>query len=86
MIAPAACAPSIDVGSAEDMLNQLATEHAPSCTDAPWRMLGLSFAGWNVLASALLFLLGAASALIAWRDAYGTRIRAAVRPLSQAAE
>ena len=66
---PASCAPTVGVGSAEDMLNQLATEHAPSCTDAPWRMLGLSFAGWNVLASALLFLLGAASARIAWRDA-----------------
>jgi disulfide bond formation protein DsbB len=66
---PASCAPTVDVGSAVDMLNQLTTEHAPSCTDAPWRMLGLSFAGWNVLASALLFLLGAVSTRIAWRDA-----------------
>jgi disulfide bond formation protein DsbB len=66
---PASCAPTIGVGSAEDMLNQLTTQHAPSCTDAPWRMLGLSFAGWNVLVSALLFLLGAAAARIAWRDA-----------------
>jgi disulfide bond formation protein DsbB len=65
---PAACAPTVGVESAADMLNQLATEHAPSCTDAPWRLLGLSFAGWNVLASALLFLLGLAAARIAWRN------------------
>ena len=51
---PAACAPSVGVNSAADMLNQLENERAPSCTDAPWRMLGLSFAGWNVFASALL--------------------------------
>jgi disulfide bond formation protein DsbB len=66
---PASCAPTVGVGSAEDMLNQLTTEHAPSCTDAPWRMFGLSFAGWNVLASALLLLLGVAAARMALRDA-----------------
>lgn len=51
---PASCAPSISIGSAADMLNQLETTTAPSCTDAVWRFLGLSFAGWNVLVSALL--------------------------------
>ena len=50
---PAACAPSVGVNSAADMLNQL-TMHAPSCTDATWRLLGLSFAGWNAIISALL--------------------------------
>ena len=57
---PASCAPSIGVDSAADMLNQLENAHAPSCTDAPWRILGLSFAGWNVLVSALLVVLGVA--------------------------
>jgi disulfide bond formation protein DsbB len=66
---PASCAPTVGVGSAADMLNQLTTEHAPSCTDAPWRMLGLSFAGWNVLASALLMVLGAVAARMTWRGA-----------------
>lgn len=51
---PASCAPSVGVGSAADMLNQLETQHAPSCTEAVWRFLGLSFAGWNFLVSALL--------------------------------
>lgn len=66
---PASCAPTVGVGSAADMLNQLTTERAPSCTDAPWRMLGLSFAGWNVLASVLLMVLGVAAARLAWRSA-----------------
>jgi disulfide bond formation protein DsbB len=66
---PASCAPTVGVGSAADMLNQLTTEHAPSCTDAPWRMFGLSFAGWNVLTSALLMVLGVVAARMAWRDA-----------------
>jgi disulfide bond formation protein DsbB len=54
---PAACAPSVGVNNAADMLNQL-TMHAPSCTEATWRLLGLSFAGWNTLISALLACLG----------------------------
>jgi disulfide bond formation protein DsbB len=63
---PAVCAPSVGVTSAADVLAQLA-EHPPSCTDAPWRMFGLSFAGWNVLASALLLVLSAIAARLAWR-------------------
>jgi disulfide bond formation protein DsbB len=66
---PATCAPTVGVNSAADMLNQLANAHAPSCTDAPWRMLGLSFAGWNALVSALLVVLGMLGARTAWRGA-----------------
>ena len=65
---PASCAPSVGVSSAADMLSQIENKHAPSCTDAPWRMFGLSFAGWNVLASALLFALSAAAGRMAWRN------------------
>jgi disulfide bond formation protein DsbB len=65
---PASCAPSIGVSSAADMLSQL-EQHAPSCTDAALRILGLSFAGWNALVSALLVVLGAAGARMAWRGA-----------------
>jgi disulfide bond formation protein DsbB len=60
---PAACAPTVEIGSAAEMLNQLETAHAPSCTEASWRLLGLSFAGWNLLVSALLV----AVALLGWR-------------------
>jgi disulfide bond formation protein DsbB len=65
---PAFCAPSVGVTSAADVLAQL-EEHPPSCTDAPWRMFGLSFAGWNVLVSALLLVLSAIAAKLAWRPA-----------------
>ncbi|THK35276.1 disulfide bond formation protein B [Ensifer sp. MPMI2T] len=42
---------SSDVG---DLLGDLDAKHAPSCTDAALRVLGLSFAGWNVIASLIL--------------------------------
>jgi disulfide bond formation protein DsbB len=66
---PASCTPSTGVTSAADMLNQLENTHAPSCTDATLRVLGLSFAGWNALVSALLVVLAALGARTAWRAA-----------------
>lgn len=53
---PATCATtatgvSSDVG---DLLGDLDSKHGPSCTDAALRVLGLSFAGWNVIASVIL--------------------------------
>ncbi|OAP43503.1 hypothetical protein AU381_08920 [Sinorhizobium glycinis] len=51
--------------SVGDLLGDLDAKHAPSCTDAALRILGLSFAGWNVIASlilAALALRGAAKA------------------------
>jgi disulfide bond formation protein DsbB len=64
---PAACAASAEPGSVADLLTQLETTHAPSCTEATWRFLRLSFAGWNVLLSALLAALGIYGARLAWR-------------------
>lgn len=37
-----------------DFLKQLEQTVTPSCTDASLRVLGLSFAGWNALVSAVL--------------------------------
>jgi len=53
---PATCATSAagvsnNVG---DLLGDLDSKHGPSCTDAALRVLGLSFAGWNVIASLIL--------------------------------
>jgi disulfide bond formation protein DsbB len=64
---PAACAPSVGVESATDMLTQLGTTRPPSCTDAAWRFLGLSFAGWNLLVSLLLAAGGLVATAAAWR-------------------
>ena len=38
-------------------MKQLQTTRIVACSEAAWRFLGLSLAGWNALASAGLFLL-----------------------------
>jgi disulfide bond formation protein DsbB len=38
-------------GKVGDFLNQLQNTRVVSCTEAAWRFLGLSLAGWNVLIS-----------------------------------
>jgi disulfide bond formation protein DsbB len=40
--------------STADLLNQLKNIHVVSCTEASWRFLFLSFAGWNAVASIVL--------------------------------
>lgn len=40
--------------NAGDLLGQLNSIKGPSCTDAALRVLGLSFAGWNVITSLIL--------------------------------
>ena len=40
--------------SAGDLLNALEGIRVVSCTEASWRFLGLSFAGWNAVISLIL--------------------------------
>ena len=42
--------------SAADLLKGLETTRVIRCDEAPWRFLGLSFAGWNVVISLLLWI------------------------------
>jgi len=51
---------SADTGN---FLQQLEQSVPPSCTDAALRIMGLSFAGWNAVASAIL-------AVLAFRTAF----------------
>lgn len=53
---PATCSTSASsmTQNAGDLLTELNTITGPSCTDAALRVLGLSFAGWNVIASLVL--------------------------------
>lgn len=52
---PASCGGAQGVSSSVgDLLGDLDSKHGPSCTDAALRVLGLSFAGWNVIASLIL--------------------------------
>ncbi|MFC3072330.1 disulfide bond formation protein B [Shinella pollutisoli] len=53
---PATCATTAQAVTqdAGDLLADLNAKHGPSCTEASLRVLGLSFAGWNVIASLIL--------------------------------
>jgi len=57
---PASCSTSVNAvtQNAGNLLDDLNTQHGPSCTDATLRVLGLSFAGWNVLCSLVLAAIG----------------------------
>lgn len=41
--------------SASDLLSSLAESRVVRCDEAPWTFAGLSFAGWNVVASLVAF-------------------------------
>lgn len=49
-------------GNVGDFLNQLENTRVVSCTEAAWRFLGLSLAGWNVLISLALAAFAARAA------------------------
>lgn len=53
---PATCSTTASsmTQNAGDLLGELNSIKGPSCTDAALRVLGLSFAGWNVIASLML--------------------------------
>jgi len=62
--APKTCAVgNVDVGfSAEDLLGSMSDKiKPPSCADAVWHFLGLSMAGWNMVASLFGAVLGVVS-------------------------
>lgn len=50
--------------TAANMLQALQSTRVVSCTEASWRMLGLSFAGWNAVASGGLAVLSLLSAFL----------------------
>ncbi len=49
-------APAPLAAGMQDFMKQLQTTRVVSCTEAAWRFLGLSLAGWNALASAGLLI------------------------------
>lgn len=53
---PTTCSTTVNAvtTNAGNLLDDLNTIKGPSCTDAAGRFLGLSFAGWNVIASVIL--------------------------------
>lgn len=55
--------------SAGNLLNDLQNIKVIKCDEAAWRFLGISFAGWNVVASALVMALAFAAGLTGLRRA-----------------
>ena len=67
--APAGCTgEAVDVMSVDFSRLDERTATA-SCLDAPWRMMGLSMAGWNVIVSVILSGVSFLAAGVAFRDA-----------------
>lgn len=69
-LGPADCggAGASAAGSMADFMNQLKSVRVVSCTEAAWRFLGLSMAGWNVLVSLLMAAVAAAGAISSFRE------------------
>ncbi|GBE43877.1 MAG TPA: disulfide bond formation protein B [Rhizobiales bacterium] len=62
---PEACSAGALAPLSGNLLEALETARAVSCSDAPWRLLGLSFAGWSAVISlglAMLSFLGVRNA------------------------
>ena len=60
----AATAGGMTITNAEDLLGQLDSVKPPACDTAAGRFLGLSFAGWNAVASVVLAGLAMRSAFL----------------------
>ncbi|WP_269585089.1 disulfide bond formation protein B [Roseibium sp. Sym1] len=63
-------------GSATSLLQSLQSTRLVSCTEASWRMFGLSFAGWNAVASAGLAGLALLAALLLKRQGNAVKVEA----------
>lgn len=60
---PADCSVTVAAPTDTNILSAIDNIKPPSCTEAALRVLGLSFAGWNVIASLGLALLAGKAAL-----------------------
>jgi disulfide bond formation protein DsbB len=66
---PQTCAGALDdLGAAAGLRSRLETVNVVRCDEAPWRFLGLSLAGYNVLISLVLAAVAAWGALSEWRN------------------
>lgn len=63
---PDTCAGAVQPpASAESLMKDLETETGARCDEAQWRLFGLSFAGWNVVASVALSVMALKAAQVA---------------------
>ena len=69
-VGPASCSGSAAPADVVALLEGLQGDAPPRCDEAPWRLLGISLSGYNVLISAFLAGLGFVVAEQFWRE-YG---------------
>jgi len=65
----ATCTGSTGANSVEALKAQILAAPVTRCDEVAWSLFGVSMAGWNVLASALLAGFGCLSARLLWRAA-----------------
>jgi disulfide bond formation protein DsbB len=53
----------VDVSDIRNLLSGVHTVHSPMCDIALWKFMGVSMAGWNAVAAAILTLVSVAAAL-----------------------
>lgn len=61
-LGPAECGVAGELATGGSLIESIETEKRIRCDEASWRFLGLSFAGWSVLISLILSLIGFAAA------------------------
>ena len=65
---PQACDGALDhLGTAAGLAEKLKTVDVVRCDEAPWRLLGLSLAGYNALISLVLAAIAAWAAVTEWQ-------------------
>lgn len=61
-LGPAECGVAGELSTGGSLVESIETEKRIRCDEAPWRFLGLSFAGWSVVISLALAVIGLAAA------------------------
>ena len=62
-----ACAAPVSGGSLEDIKAQIMDAPLTRCDEVPWSLIGVSLAGWNAIASAVMAAVAAYGAVRLWR-------------------
>ena len=62
-----ACAAPMSGGTIEDIRAQVMNAPLTRCDEVPWSLIGVSLAGWNAIASAIMAIVATFDAVRLWR-------------------
>ena len=62
-----ACAAPMSGGTIEDIRAQVMNAPLTRCDEVPWSLIGVSLAGWNAIASAIMAIVATFGAVRLWR-------------------